>query len=1000
MNKKLVVISCVFFIASLSWSQNHQQKLADVFLEDGPNHTETSGYSFNGFYSNSGSFWQLDWPETYVFDKLIAYNDPSNPDKSYQMRLGKGGQIYSFKSAFGEALPPQYRRSYNEAGSALLDQPISNPVKSHYGNWAPWNDEVWQIVASDQIDELNGTKAAQNIHQAGPYMNNYNTRASDLTKEPFYSPLVQSYFDASNQSYTSVYWGQSEDPSYVYNPTNLSDPFRPSVLIYQRYKNLGDGVIQVDFMVFNYHRTRAIGYWSVPWAGIRNSSLPYAFIANNFNDVTSYETLSIPLPVFNDGVTRNVNQTGGWFAFSNASNGNGSSMAFVTAKESISGGYSDYRWGTALGTGNIRDATIFSKRHIPGTSNKWELVGGEGIRGRYFLVVDSSIDAIVNQIKTRNLVKASSVELFTFTEKDLTNINYNFSANPSGNYSVIETNSSNAYLSVKPKPFLGSYPAYLLSTATESRITANPYYYSLKPYDGSVKSIKLLGFTTTALDLNPATACANTWYLDADGDNFAIATVVSCNSPGSGYTTSVLPITDCDDNNANINPSASDVLDNGIDENCDGEDASSFDIWHEIKQCYQLPITTIQSIYTASVTNPNTSGINSNATVSKMEKNGAGAARIKLNNPITDTSSLNISLQLLATEAGSNGIGSGFFRIQLQTLKTSPATTTLVASLAVSSANTWEFKNIDLSGIVIPKAVIDAGGYEYLYIVSGATAPGASIFYFDKIKSNLTQGISSASPELLADNSWIYNYGSNDFNAGLSTINVTHTNSATSPSLIGNNASNVLKVERGDNASCYSIFNLSGILSSPYNVNQKIKCRIFADCNLASTGKINLVLRNSSQGANGEKKSPTLQISQNKWIEVEMSLLDFSIGQSIGDLSFYDQIGILYNSGDLIGSPASGNIYFIDALQASNSALLSVNEFNMNQRLILFPNPANDKFTLSREIDHAKIFNIDGKMINTIKKTNTFDVSNFAKGVYFIEAFYNDIKQTLKFIVK
>jgi hypothetical protein len=211
------------------------------------------------------------------------------------------------------------------------------------------------------------------------------------------------------------------------------------------------------------------------------------------------------LPEFNQGVTRNVSQTGGWFGFSNASNGNGSSLAFVTAKSSSGGGYSDYRWGTALGTGNIRDATIFSKRQNPGPSNLWELVGGQGIRGRYFIVVDSSIEAIASQILARGLVAASSVERFTFTEAELTNINYNFSANPGGNYSAVETASQNASLSVKPKPFLGSYPVYLLSTATESRITANLYYYSLKPYDGKVTSIKLLGYTTTALDLNPAT---------------------------------------------------------------------------------------------------------------------------------------------------------------------------------------------------------------------------------------------------------------------------------------------------------------------------------------------------------------------------------------------------------------------------------------------------------------------------------------------------------------
>jgi hypothetical protein len=45
------------------------------------------------------------------------------------------------------------------------------------------------------------------------------------------------------------------------------------------------------------------------------------------------------------------------------------------------------------------------------------------------------------------------------------------------------------------------------------------------------------------------------WYLDSDGDQYAaVSTVSSPTSPGTGYTTTVLPTTDCDDGNAAINP--------------------------------------------------------------------------------------------------------------------------------------------------------------------------------------------------------------------------------------------------------------------------------------------------------------------------------------------------------------------------------------------------------------------------------------------------------------
>jgi hypothetical protein len=62
-----------------------------------------------------------------------------------------------------------------------------------------------------------------------------------------------------------------------------------------------------------------------------------------------------------------------------------------------------------------------------------------------------------------------------------------------------------------------------------------------------------------------------TYYTDADNDGFgAGSTGLSlCEIPGPGFSTNNQ---DCDDNNGQINPNATDILDNGIDENCDGVD--------------------------------------------------------------------------------------------------------------------------------------------------------------------------------------------------------------------------------------------------------------------------------------------------------------------------------------------------------------------------------------------------------------------------------------------
>jgi hypothetical protein len=74
-------------------------------------------------------------------------------------------------------------------------------------------------------------------------------------------------------------------------------------------------------------------------------------------------------------------------------------------------------------------------------------------------------------------------------------------------------------------------------------------------------------------DSNNTIGAAQTWYADTDNDGFgdAAVTVVSCVPPANH----VLNDDDCNDNNNAVHPGATEIPDNGIDDDCAGGDLST-----------------------------------------------------------------------------------------------------------------------------------------------------------------------------------------------------------------------------------------------------------------------------------------------------------------------------------------------------------------------------------------------------------------------------------------
>ena len=471
----------------MGYSQNADSLLSALYFNNGAKVLDSNGFKFDSTFSSTPTYWAVDsFSENVVFNVELSYNNPADSSESYQIRIGKGGQLYSFRSSFGESVPPQFR-------------PAAWAKPSYGGgtSFAPWIDEVWQIVCVDGSLH-NPPDSAYFIHQAGVYLK------TPSQKQPFYSPKVAEYYNLDKMSYSIVNWGQQAHTDDIKNSGHTS-----SLLYYTTYTNKGHGIVQVDNMIYNFGQDN-INFLNMPWGGVRNSNLENFFIStptNNYN--------ISPGRYGNTPVVKTAS-TGGWVAWSNDTMGNAPTLGMVhsvttNTKNNI------FRYGDAGNLNaawNKRDYHVFEMIRFPDLG---QLGFGKSMSFRYFYVLGATVDSVKNTIITENLVSKALDTAYTPAVNSVDSVLYIFQQNL--NTITENISNGNSGLMLRTSPYLSSYPLFKITGVMNNDvISSDPYFFSEVAYDGSTIAIKLLGFLDkpTNISILNDTICAGENYLFPD----------------------------------------------------------------------------------------------------------------------------------------------------------------------------------------------------------------------------------------------------------------------------------------------------------------------------------------------------------------------------------------------------------------------------------------------------------------------------------------------------
>jgi hypothetical protein len=247
------------------------------------------------------------YSEVDVFHTQLTHTPAGAGDIGWTVRIGKGGQMYYIDiDGVGQITPPQ------RVFSAWNDDCMTNHV------WGgPGNTDPEMIATGSVFPRGSDTYEWTFIHGSGMYSKPH---MDPINNKPFYNPLLVDGFNPNDRSYTVVNFGVVTKPNI-----NRSD-----VLFYHRYRDIGNGVLEMTYYCYNFGQ-RTFELAQTPWWPVRPSVFP--------NRVHGIKGTSSFINATNLNTGSSIANNVGWLAHTvNANDPDSITSAFVLGSNFKAGG--------------------------------------------------------------------------------------------------------------------------------------------------------------------------------------------------------------------------------------------------------------------------------------------------------------------------------------------------------------------------------------------------------------------------------------------------------------------------------------------------------------------------------------------------------------------------------------------------------------------------------------------------------------------------------------